>query len=98
MAYLNEAERDELLDDLIQKTFKQAQRTVFRTDPQARLRLFRNVQKVNEWVTRYELPNRGAVITLIESRENEETDPDVRVKVKYELIRVEIAPTSDNRT
>jgi len=98
MAYLNESERDELLNELTQKTFKQAQRTVFRVDPQARLRLYRNVQRVNEWVTSYELPNRGAVITLIEKREDEETDPNVRVKVKYDMVRVEIAPTPDNRT
>ena len=98
MAYLNESEREKLLNDLVKKNFGQAKRKLRHMDPDNRLVLFRNVQRQNEWTTKYELPNRGVVVTLIETRQNSDDDPNTRYHPDFELARVIIEPTAENRT
>lgn len=98
MAYLTEAERDELLNELVDMSFNQARRKLRRMDPQVRLGLYRNMQRVGEWATRYELKGLGTIVTLIERADNYDDDPGSRAWPKYDLIRVAIEPTPDNRT
>jgi hypothetical protein len=56
MAYLNANERKALVDELSQMTFVRAKWKLQHMDEQGRLGVYRNVQNVNEWITRYELP------------------------------------------
>ena len=98
MAYLNEQERGKLLDDLVKMNFNQARRKLRRIDPDAELEFYRNSQRVNEWMTRYKLASLGTIVTLIESREDFADDPSHFIKLNYDLSRVIVEPTADNRT
>jgi hypothetical protein len=53
MAYLNQAEREALLDELKALTFRKAKGRVRRLDPKGRLAYFRNDQRTGEVVTCY---------------------------------------------
>ena len=100
MAYLNQQEREELAQSLINKTYVQAKRTVRNMDRQSKLGVMRNMQRTGELVTTYTLPTKGAVVSLIEERTAGYHDgtPDERQRVNYEFMRVVVEPTPDNRT
>jgi hypothetical protein len=100
MAYLNQQEREELANALIDKTYLQAKRTVRNMDRQSKLGVMRNMQRSGELLTRYTLPNKGAIVSLIEQRTTGYHDgtPEERQRVNYELVRVVVEPTPDNRT
>jgi len=96
MAYLNEKEREDLLNELINKTYKQAKRKIRRLDSTAKLGVYRNVQGVNRYLTRYELPSLGTKVTLVETYGY---DGEGRKKESdYELVEVIVEPTPENRT
>lgn len=96
MAYLNTQERNDLQNELATLTFMQAKRKVRRMDDDSRLAFLRNVQDVDQWMTRYELPSLGTVVTLIET--NEATGESRHKKSKYEMVRVIVNPTPENKT
>jgi len=100
MAYLNKEDRDKLLEELTDPdmTLNKAKRKLRWLDDKIKLRFYRNVQRNDEWVTRYELVGKGAVVTLIEEHFNVEGSPDTRVPNGLELSRVIVEPTPDNRT
>ena len=98
MAYLNEQDRDKLLNDLVKLPFIKAKNKLRRMDSKARLDVYRNVQRTGEWLTRYDLPSLGTTVTLIESNDSVEGDPANRGKAKFELQRVIVEPMPENRT
>jgi hypothetical protein len=98
MAYLNEAERQQLLDQLITMDFKKARGKLRRLDPKSRVVVFRNNQNTGEWHTRYELPGLGTRVILVESRLTPAATPDQRLSDDYDLVRVIVEPLPDNRT
>lgn len=99
MAYLNEKEREKLLEDLSRMTFMRAKRKLRRMDRKAQVALYRNVQSTGEWVTRYDLVGLGTSVTLIEERVQGYTGtPDERARAEYELTRVVVEPMPGNRT
>lgn len=107
MAYLNAAERKALLDELVGMSFGWAKWKLQHLDPQVRLVFYRNVQNVNEWVTRYELPGLGTKVTLVEAKQDGsdqvqgEKGSNIKEswqKIGYELKRVIVEPTPNNRT
>lgn len=98
MAYLNEQDREKLLEELIKLPFIKAKNKLRRMDRQARLDVYRNMQRTNEWVTRYDLPNLGTTVTLIEKARIPEGDPGTRPSADYELVRVIVEPMPENRT
>ncbi|GAB4530144.1 MAG: hypothetical protein OHK0046_50530 [Anaerolineae bacterium] len=98
MAYLNEDEREKLLNDLTRMNFMQAKSKLRHMDKRAHLDFYRNMQHTGEWVTRYDLPTLGTTVTLVESNQVKASDPAVRVKSKYELVRVIVEPMPENRT
>lgn len=99
MAYLNEKERDNLLEELTRKTFMQAKRKLRRMDSKGRLAIYRNMQNTGEWMTRYDLVGLGTRVTLIEDRtEGYVGDPNSRDEAAYELVKVMVEPMPDNRT
>jgi hypothetical protein len=96
MAFLDANERAALLEELRHLTFNQAKGRLQRLDPKARLAIYRNVQNVNQWMTRYELPSKGTRVTLIEEQALKDDKGD-RDKVQYVLKQVIVEPTAQNR-
>ena len=93
MAYLNQSERESLLEDIKNKTFQQIRGVMNRRDPKARLAYFRNVQQVGKWMTRYVLEGLGTQVTIVETPElNDRTD-----RTKYKIQEIIVEPTADNR-
>lgn len=98
MKYLNEQDRENLLNELVNLPFLKAKNRVRRMDPKAKLEIYRNVQTTGEWLTRYRLPTCGTLVTLIEDYNNPDHDPATRHKAKFELSKVIVEPTPENRT
>lgn len=96
MAYLNEQERQALVNELSKMKFNRAKGKVRSLDPKARLAFYRNAQEVGRWMTRYELPTRGARVTLVES--HRDVAKDGKLKSDFELSEVIVEPTPDNPT
>lgn len=97
VAHLNKNERESLRDDLLKMRFNQAKGKVRNMDTKARLVYLRNVQNINEWTTRYELPNQGVLVTLVETFDMEEQKSG-KLRADYDLIDVVVEPTSANKT
>ena len=97
MAFLNEQERDKLLEELKKKNFNQAKGKLARMDPQGRLAYYRNVQNAGEWVTRYDLEGLGTRVTIGRSKTSTPTTPR-RTKTTFKLVRITVEPLPGNRT
>lgn len=97
MAFLNKNEREKLRDELKQMRFNQAKGKVRGMDDKARLVYLRNVQNVNQWATRYELPSMGVRVTLIEEFDMLEQKSG-KLRADYDLIDVKVEPTPENKT
>lgn len=102
MAYLNQQEREKLLNELKDKSFNKAKAKVRSLDPQVRLAYHRNVQNsATRLYTRYDLPSLGTSVTLVEERElsplESENYPG-RMRAKADLVEVIVAPTPDNHS
>lgn len=98
MTYLNEKDREKLLNELIKLPFLRAKNKVRRMDRESRLDVYRNVQQTGEWLTRYDLPTLGTTVTLIEDYNNPDDDPNNRQKAQFELVKVIVEPMPGNRT
>jgi hypothetical protein len=97
MAYLNEQERDTLLNELKNMSFQQAQGKLRRIDEKSRLAFYRNAQQTGRWLTRYVLPSLGTRVTLVEEHSEKPTSKERRLKSEYEFVEVIVEPTPDNR-
>jgi len=95
MAFLNQQERDALLDDIKNKKFNQIRGYVYRKDPKARLAYFRNVQESGHWMTRYVLEGLGTKVTVYEAIDEE--NKGWFNKRKYDITQIVVEPTSENR-
>ncbi len=95
MAYLNEQQRQSLLDELVKMKFNKAKGKVRGLDPKNRLVFYRNSQGVGRWMTRYELPTLGVRVTLVESHEDEQHEG--KLKSEFELSEVIIEPLPGNK-
>lgn len=98
MAYLNEQERDALLQDLITMRFNQAKGKLRRMDPKARLVLHRTVESTGEWYTQYDLIGLGTRVILIENRAPLSRDTRKHEVAQYEMAKVIVEPLPENRT
>ncbi len=96
MAYLNEQERDKLLDELKDMKFNRAKYRLARMDPKGRLAYYRNVQMSGEWHTKYILEGLGTIVTLVEVNKAENTQ--AKNKQKFEFVNIIVEPTPGNRT
>lgn len=95
MAFLNQQERDALLDQIKNKKFRQIQGILIGKDQKARLAYFRNVQESGKWMTRYVLETLGTQVTLVETpvTKGSANNP----KRDYELAEIIVEPTPANR-
>lgn len=91
MAFLNQQEREALLNEIKDMKAGRIRGKVMRMDPKARLAYFRNVQEVNRWMTRYVLPTRGTQVTLVETLDRS------KGKAEYQLVELIVEPTAENR-
>ena len=99
MAFLNQQEREKLLNDLKGMNFNKAKAKVRRLDPKGRLAYLRNVQNsASQFYTRYDLPGMGVRVTLIESEAEKPLKDSDKLKAKFELVDVIVEPTPDNKT
>jgi hypothetical protein len=96
MAYLNQNERDQMAQDLKDKTRQQIRGYVNGKDAKARLAYWRNVQESGKWMTRYVLESLGTMVTVYEVLEEESKGWFNKRDYKIEQIVVE--PTANNRT
>jgi hypothetical protein len=97
MAYLNEQQREELLNQLKDMSFNQANWKLRLMDKQGRLAFYRNAQQTGRWLTRYVLPSFGTRVTLVEKHSGEPGKQANRLKSKFEFVEVIVEPTPDNR-
>ncbi len=91
MAFLNQQEREALLNEIKDLRFNQIKGRLFRKDKKCRLAFFRNVQETNRWMTRYILEGLGTQVTLVESLDHSNG------KATYKLEEIIVAPTPENR-
>lgn len=96
MAYLNQQEREQLLNELKDMTFNRARGKLRRLDPKGKLAVFRNVQDVNRWVTRYDLHGLGTQVTLVETRDNKEKNG--LMSPAFHMTEIIVEPMPGNRT
>ena len=96
MAYLNEQQRQELVDSLRNVKFMQAKGKVRRMDEESRLVFWRNAQGVGRLVTRYNLPTLGTRVTLVEGVD--EVTQGGKLKADYQLIEIVAEPLPGNNT
>jgi hypothetical protein len=98
MAYLTQAQRDELQAELEKMSFRQANGKLKRMDHKGRLAYYRNAQRTGQWLTRHVLTGLGTQVTLIEEnvRRPKLNKPE-RVNNDYQLVQVIVEPTPDNR-
>ena len=96
MAFLNQAQRKSLLNDLSGMKLWRAKFKLRLMDPRCRLRYLRNVQQTGEWHTSYILETLGAQVTLVEVNHAENNQP--RNKQKFEFVNVIVEPTPENNS
>ncbi|MEP7293324.1 MAG: hypothetical protein ABI835_16190 [Chloroflexota bacterium] len=104
MAYLNQQEREKLLDELTRMSIGKARGKLRRMDAKGKIAFMRNAQSPGEYVTRYDLHGLGTVVTLVE-REGEAAvtkdlagSASVRSKPEFRLAEVTVEPMPENRT
>jgi hypothetical protein len=96
MAYLNEQQRQALVDELAKMKFNKAKAKVRGLDPKNRLVLYRNSQSVGRWLTRYDLPTLGTRVTLVESHQDEEYEGKLKSEFELSAVLVEPLPGNNN--
>lgn len=92
MAYLNQQEREALLNEIKDKKLGSIRWTLFLKDKEARLAYFRNVQESGKWMTRVVLQGLGTQVTMVENQISKKDR-----KKEYELVEIIVEPTADNR-
>lgn len=99
MAFLNTQERENLQNDLKGMKFNQAKGKVRGMDPKSRIVFLRNVQNVNQWITRYDLPTLGARVLLIEEKLDQADGRRAGwFREAFTLVDVKVEPMPENRT
>lgn len=98
MAYLNAQQRDQLRDELKTMKLGRAKGKVKGMDRKSRLVLYRNMQRVGEFTTTYELPTLGVKVSMIEADTlGESVSKGTANKKTYDLLDVLVNPTPDNK-
>lgn len=95
MAFLNEQERDALLNELKNLSFNKAKGKLARMDTKGRMAFFRTSRKPGELWTQYVLSGLGTRVTLIE--EEKGTDEKNGQPI-YQYAEVIVEPIAGNRT
>jgi hypothetical protein len=96
MAYLNQQQRLDLLNELKDMKFMRAKGKVRRLDEESRLVYWRNSQRVGQLITRYDLPTLGTRVSLIEGVG--ELPQNGKLKAEYALVEVQVEPLPGNNT
>jgi len=94
MAHLNQAQREQLLNEIKDKRYPQIRGILNGKDKKARLAFFRNAQLSGKWMTRYVLESLGTQVTIIEAPVERETKK--RPRRNYQIAEIIVEPTPDN--
>lgn len=97
MAYLNAKQRQELQDDLKNRSFRGAKWKLRWMDSDARLVFQRNNQTVGKWLTRFELKDAGVRVTLVETN-SFNTHKNGKVSNDYVYSDAIVEPLPDNKS
>ena len=90
---------DKLAQKLAKMRFNRAKGYVRGMDKHSTLELFRVVSAPGEWITRYGLPEKGLLVTLVERKEDYGPPSELgyrKTRFKYLEARVESLPDSHN--
>lgn len=105
MAYLNQQEREKLLNELVKlNNVSRARGKLRRMDPKVKLAYMRNMQASGFYETRFDLFGLGTVVKLIERGSQHETATDkpgsapVRLETDFTLAEVVVEPMPENKT
>jgi len=102
---MDAAEREELQRRLSEMKFNKVRREIFRLDPKAEMKYWRN-SIWDEYHTLYVLPTEGIVVVLVEKQDREETNdavaasPKKQIKqerVAFEYVGARVQPIGDHR-
>ncbi|MEP7285075.1 MAG: hypothetical protein ABI947_04825 [Chloroflexota bacterium] len=88
-------EMTQLAQKIAKMRFNQAKGYIRSLDKQTRIELFRTAVAIGEWQTRYALPNKNLLITLVEQKEDYGAPSDSgnrQTRFKYLEARVEPLP------
>jgi hypothetical protein len=67
-------------------------------DRRGRLVFYRNAQRTDQWLTRYELVGLGTRVTLVEAHyDAPDRRKENRTRAEFDLVDVIVEPTPDNR-
>ena len=101
MAYLNQQEREKLLNELKDMSFNKARGRLRRLDPRIQLAYARNVQNsADRLYTRYDLPTKGVKVTLVESAGYKPVESEMNpgtMRRSTDIVEVIVEPTPDNK-
>jgi len=92
MAFLNQQEREKLLDELKNKSFNRIKGRLRKIDPKGELAYYRNIQETGRWMTRYVLHGLGTQVTLVEKQSFGDKNRN-----QYELVEIIVEPLPGNR-
>jgi uncharacterized protein YqiB (DUF1249 family) len=95
MTQYTEQQRQELVNQLKDMKFSRATGKLRRLDKNARLVYYRSSQGVGRWMTRYDLPNLGTRVTLVE--ENQNVSRNDKLYNDWQMVEV-IAEPLENRS
>ncbi len=70
MAKMNLDQQKALREDLIGRSFRGAKWKLRLLEPNPRLRYHRTNREVGKWTTRYDLPESGVFVTLVETNDS----------------------------
>ena len=88
---MNEQEQQALAEHLAKLSYKKARAEIRKLDAAANLKFWRNAVK-NEWQTRYELPNLGIKVTLVEVADREPMHLSTLEKVTPVYVEARVEP------
>jgi hypothetical protein len=95
MAQYTEQQRQELVNQLKDMKFSRATGRLRRLDKNAKLVYYRAAQGVGRWMTRYDLPNLGTRVTLVEQEQN--VSRNDKLFTDWQMVEV-IAEPLENHT
>ncbi|MDQ7028173.1 MAG: hypothetical protein Q9P01_11260 [Anaerolineae bacterium] len=96
MAYLNKQERDQMAEEIKDKSPSQIRGYVNGKDKKARLAYWRNVQESGKWMTRYIMDSLGTMVTIYETFDEE--SKGWFNQRKYRVAQIVVEPSPNNRT
>jgi hypothetical protein len=90
---------EKLAQKLAKMKFDKAKWTARRMDKQSDIELFRTAVGTNKWITRFALPNKGLLISLVEEKEEFGAASDLGHRLtRFKYVEAIVEAIPENRT